>query len=60
MEAKIACKFENMRTKACRKSMLNFDAEKSANPFFDLRFLIDFWSGLGGLGGSRIQAKTSG
>ena len=43
--------FENMRTNACQKSMLKFDAEKSARDFFHSRFWIDFWSGLGGLGG---------
>ena len=51
---------EKADKKACQKSMLKFDAEKRARPFFDSRFLIDFWSGLAGLGDTRIQAKTSG
>ena len=58
MEAKIARKSEYMRKKAWRKSMLKFDAEKYAKDDFGITFWIDFWSGLGGLGGSRIQAKT--
>ena len=51
MEAKIDAKSEKGGKKACKKSMLKFDAGKSARVIFHLPFLIDFWSGLGGLGG---------
>ena len=49
------------------KSMLNFDVEKRQTLILKITESIDpgvtlsrFLSGLGGLGGSRIQAKTSG
>ena len=49
-----------MRKKAWRKSMLKLDVEKCAKDDLGITFWIDFWSGLGGLGGGIIQAKTSG
>ena len=41
MEAKIAWKSENMRKKAWRKSMLNFDVEKYAKFNFGTTFWVD-------------------
>ena len=47
MGAKIDPKSEKGGKKACQKSMLNFDAEKSARELSDLAFWIDILGGLG-------------
>ena len=47
MGAKIDPKSEKGGKKACQKSMLKFDAEKSARELYDFAFCIDFLGGLG-------------
>ena len=47
MGAKIDPKSEKGKKKACQKSMLKFDAEKSARELYHLAFWIEFLGGLG-------------